>query len=442
MASFSFGAGNARKLASIPLYAAGRLATLLIPRTRDAWVFGCAVGIADGALELWSVAAEHGVRAVWLVANAREEADAAARGIRTVRKSSLRGFWRTARARVVVVTHGFGDVDRYAVSGAFVVQLWHGIPLKRIGLDSPETLRPPARLPRPVGVLVRRGLAGMYRAAAQRIDVLPAASHLVRARLESAFGLPDERVPVTGEPRVDVLSRGEPAVRRSAARARIDEATGPLDPRSRLVLYAPTWRDGEPDPAIPDVAQWRAIVDTLDRHDAVLLVRSHPLGAWEYRPPFPTERVRPLGSDLVPDVTPLLPGLDVLVTDYSSLAFDASLVPLPTLFLAPDVEAYGRRRGFYGRFSDVAGDDFSADWGGLVEQLDAVLGGDVARAERVARAQRLSERVHAFRDGRNTERVYRAIETGLARRGAPGWGGSTSAPPSRHPTPPPTKGTR
>lgn len=130
------------------------------------------------------------------------------------------------------------------------------------------------------------------------------------------------------------------------------------------------------------------------------------------------------------------------MTDYSSLAFDASLVPLPTLFLAPDVEAYGHRRGFYGRFSDVAGDDWSADWRGLVEQLDAVLGDDAARAERVARAERLSSRVHAFRDGRNTERVYRAIETGLARRGAPGSGGSRSAPPSRHPTPPPTKGTR
>ena len=442
MASFSFGAGNARKLASIPLYAAGRLATLLIPRSRDEWVFGCAVGIADGALELWNVAAEHGVPAVWLVANEREEADAAARGIRTVRKSSLRGFWRTARARVVVVTHGFGDVNRYAVSGAFVVQLWHGIPLKRIGLDSPETVRPPARLPRPVGALVRRGLAVMYRAAAQRIDVLPAASHLVRGRLESAFGLPDERVPVTGEPRVDVLSRGEAAERRSAARAGIDEAAGLLDPASRLVLYAPTWRDGERDPAIPDDAQWRTIVDALERHDAVLLVRSHPLGAGEYEPPFPTTRVRRLGSDVVPDVTPLLPGLDVLVTDYSSLAFDASLVPLPTLFLAPDVEAYGRRRGFYGRFIDVAGDDWSADWDGLVAQLDAVLGDDGVRGERAARAQRLSRRVHAFRDGRNTERVYRAIETGLARRGAPGWGGSTSAPPSRHPTSHPTKGTR
>ena len=153
MASFSFGAGNAAKLLRIPLYAGGRLVTAVVPRSRDQWVFGCAVGIADGALALWEQS--RGERAVWLVANERERLDAAARGIPTVPKHSLIGFWRTARARVIVVTHGFGDVNRYAVSGAYVVQLWHGIPLKRIGLDSPETTRMGAD-PRPLAVGWRR----------------------------------------------------------------------------------------------------------------------------------------------------------------------------------------------------------------------------------------------------------------------------------------------
>ena len=161
MASFSFGAGNARKLAATPLYAAGRLLTLIVPRSRDEWVFGCGAGIGDGALALWDVVAAEGHPARWLVGSDREQADAAARGIRTVPKRSLRGLWHTARARVVVVTHGFGDVNRYAVSGAFVVQLWHGIPLKRIGLDSPETLRLPALIERLPGArAARRLLAG------------------------------------------------------------------------------------------------------------------------------------------------------------------------------------------------------------------------------------------------------------------------------------------
>lgn len=424
MASFSFGAGNARKLATVPLYAAGRIFTFLVPRSHDEWVFGCAVGIGDGALALWNVAAAHGRTAVWLVDSEREATDAAARGIRTVRKRSLPGLWRTARARVVVVTHGFGDVNRYVVSGSVVVQLWHGIPLKRIGLDSPETLRVPAAIAStPAARPVRALLRTMYRGAARRIRVLPAASHLVRGRLESAFGLRDTSVPVTGEPRVDVLSRGTAADRRAEARAAISRALPDAPPDARFVLYAPTWRDGAPDPAVPTAAEWTRLVDVLTRHDAVLLVRSHPLGAGDYRPPSPTDRVQPLGSDAVPDVTPLLPALDALVTDYSSLAFDASLVPLPTLFLAPDVEEYARRRGFYGTYADVAGDDWAADWTQAAAQLDALLSDAGVHAARIDRAAALSARVHAFRDGRNAERVYRAIlaataETPASRRSA------------------------
>ncbi|MCX6501314.1 MAG: CDP-glycerol glycerophosphotransferase family protein, partial [Microbacterium sp.] len=281
MASFSFGAGNVRKLAGIPLYAAGTLLTLIVPRSRNGWVMGCAVGIADGALALWETARSHGEDPLWLVDGEAQARAARAHGIRHLPKRSLRGFWATARARVIVVTHGFGDVSRYAVSGATVVQLWHGIPLKRIGIDSPETVRSSIL---PGSRLVRRLLSLMYRGATRRIALIPAASELVRGRLESAFSLPDSRVPVTGEPRVDVLSRGSAAERAATARGLIEGAVGDLG-TARVVLYAPTWRDGQPDPAIPDAAEWDAIIDVLERTDAVLLVRSHPLGAGEYRPP-------------------------------------------------------------------------------------------------------------------------------------------------------------
>ena len=74
-------------------------------------------------------------------------------------------------------------------------------------------------------------------------------------------------------------------------------------------------------------------------------MRSHPLGSGDYVPPFATDRVRALGSDRVTDVTPLLPGIDVLVTDYSSLVYDSALVPLPVLFLAPDLSFLGYLAG-------------------------------------------------------------------------------------------------
>ena len=420
MASFSFGAGNAAKLVRIPLYVAGRLVTALIPRSRDQWVYGSGVGIGDGALALWNeAAASH--PSVWLVSDESEQQDAAARGIPTVRKHSVHGFWRTARARVAVVTHGFGDVNRYAVGGAFIVQLWHGVPLKRIGIDSPETVQVPAPVrDSRLGRAARGLLRVLYRRTTRQIDLLPAASHLVRGRLESAFSLPDAHVPVTGEPRVDVLSRGDVAGRRTAARERIASAVGDIG-AARLILYAPTWRDGGTDPTIPDRAAWERITAMLEARDAVLLVRAHPLSVGHFAPPTSTPRVRMLGGDVLADVNCALSGLDVLVTDYSSILFDAALVPVPMVFLAPDVDEYTTRRGLYGTYADVAGTDWARTWEDAIAQLDAVLADEGERARRADRARSLSATVHAHTDGRNAARVHaevvrRTAATGRGRR--------------------------
>jgi len=405
VASFSFGSGNAAKLLRIPLYALGRVGTALVPRG-ERWVFGCGAGIGDGALALHRHVENRGHDVVWLTSSDREDADAAALGIRTIRKSGIRGWWATARAGVVVVTHGLGDVNRYANSGAFVVQLWHGIPLKRIGLDSAATTQVPNV---PGAAVLRRLVTYLYRSAAQRIRVLPAASHRSRGRLESAFGLPGDRVVVTGEPRVDVLSHGSQDERRAAASALLHRVDEDLPQTARTILYAPTWRDGAADPAVPTADEWVQIVRALEERDAVLLVRSHPLGEGSYLPPLPTRRVRMLGSAVLADVTPALPAVDVLITDYSSLAFDVGLLRMPVLFLTPDASEYARTRGFYGRLDEVTGDDAASSWTELVAQLDALLRDDDVFTSRAERSATLSAEMHAYRDGNNTRRVYQAI---------------------------------
>src|SRR5690606_10305855 len=260
------------------MYAAGRIGTLLVPRG-DVWVFGCGAGIGDGALAMQREAQSAGHRTLWLTRSAREDAQAKALGIRTRRRDGVRGWWATARAGVLIVTHGLGDVNRYGSTDGFVVQLWHGIPLKRIGLDSPVTVQVPARLPG-AGAL-RRLLTVGYRGAAQRIRVLPAASHRSRGRLESAFGLGEGRVVVTGEPRVDVLSVGTDQERRAAASA-LRTRTGPLLTRQRARVYARSWRDGAAGRAVRTAGQWVRIVRMREQRDAILFIRSHPLGEGSY----------------------------------------------------------------------------------------------------------------------------------------------------------------
>jgi CDP-glycerol glycerophosphotransferase len=398
---FTFARGNTAKLLSAPLYAAGIVASVVVPRRRTSWVFGCGSGLGEGAIALFQVAqvSDPSLDLLWLARDDVELRAAARLGIRSVLRSSGRGLWATLRARVVVVTHGLGDANRFGVRGAFVVQLWHGIPLKKIQLDSPVTF----------GGALPSVLRRLYRRSTSAYRLVPAASEPSASRLRTAFGLPADRVVVTGDPRDDILSQGTERSRTGTARALLESTVGPLDDAG-VILYAPTWRDGERDPGVPSSDEWRLIGEYLATTNRVLVLRPHPHGIGDYGAgPRLSDRIRMLGTADQNDVTPVLPAIELLVTDYSSIAYDFALTSRPIAFLAPDVERYTATRGLYEPYEDFSAGTELGSWTDLIAMLGRAES-EPAILERLGQNSRaLAEAHHAFRDGRNTERVYGEI---------------------------------
>ncbi len=396
MPSFTFARGNAKKLLSLPLYAAGRIASALVPRRDNLWVFASGAGFGEGSRELYrhARAADPSLALVWLARNKNELRDARRDGVTAALRSSWRGFRLTLRARVLVVTHGLGDGQRFGTHGAYVVQLWHGIPLKRIQLDSPSTFRG-------VAPAFTRWL---YRRSTAAFGLVPAASELSATRLRSAFGIPADRVVVTGDPRDDVLFHGA-----AAAVELLRERVGDVG-RNRVILFAPTWRDGDPDPVIPTEDEWRDIAEFLEQSASVLIVRPHPHSVSDYDPGAKfSDSIRMLPAQTQGDITPVLPAVDVLVTDYSSIAFDFAVLSRPIAFLAPDVESYAATRGLYEPYDDFSGGTHVSTWLELLE----ILGDPARRAQLAKHAERLAKKHHEFLDGRNAERVYSELRTRL-----------------------------
>ncbi|RZT62474.1 CDP-glycerol glycerophosphotransferase (TagB/SpsB family) [Microcella alkaliphila] len=419
MASFTFSAGNARVLARAPLYAAGWLAAAVVPRSSRRWVYGSGIGLGEGALALYDAAVTRadGADHLWLASSATERDEARARGMRSELKRGPRGLWATLRARVVVITHGAGDVNRFGTRGATVVQLWHGIPLKRLHLDTSAALSLPL-----VGSLpgARRLMAALYRRAGRGISLFPVASELVATRIRSGFGIPAERVVALGEPRDDVLTTGDAESRRRDARGRIEAAIGAL-PAGSVVLYAPTWRDGALDPAIPSEEEWAAIAAWCERTDTTLLVRSHPLGAGSYAGgPALSARVRLIGRDVIADVTPVIPALDAIVTDYSSIAFDGAIAGVPSVFFAPDVATYLATRGLYMPYAEFTGGRHVTSWRATLDQLDQLRDARTPFAHTVAEHTRWLRDEHVDHPaGGATVRVLEAIDALVAGRPVP-----------------------
>jgi len=410
---FGFARGNLSKLLALPRYLTGALRSRWVARDPKLWVIGSAFGVTDGALAFAQAAAAlpDPPRLVWLSRSDAEAGAARAAGItRVFDKDSADGYRLTLRAGLAAVTHGFGDVNRYGLSGAVIVQLWHGAPLKKLHADSPAvtSLGGAERIPG-VAALLRTA----YRRGTRRISLFPTSSGFFVPFLASAFDLLGGQVQVLGEPRTDVLFEGTEDSRRTASRALLAPHLGGFT-GARVVLYAPTWRDGDPDPGVPTELQWQRIEAVCERLDLVLLVRPHPLGVGEYNHSSP--RVRLLTTADQPESMPLLWGLDALVTDYSSMAVDYVVTGRPLLLLAPDLESYRRTRGLYVDYAWLAGGSWSTDWDQVLDRLEAVFEDPDAAAAAAAHSRELAARFHEWTDGRSAARVATAAAELVRRR--------------------------
>ena len=238
-------------------------------------------------------------------------------------------------------------------------------------------------------------------------DVCLVSSASVAPHYAEAFRLPLDRfVSRLGIPRTDVLFGADRIARLvTDLRGRYAIPDG-----RRVILYAPTFRgDSIADARFDDALDLRLLRDALG-DDHVVLVRLHPF-IRERAPIDPALTGFAIDVSAHPDINELLLVSDLLITDYSSVIYEYSLLGRPMVFFAPDHEAYERERGFYFDYrSGVPGPVF--------ETTD-----DVARHIREGPFD--SARVEAFRrasfdvaDGGATARVIDEIVLPALRRRA------------------------
>ncbi len=114
----------------------------------------------------------------------------------------------------------------------------------------------------------------------------------------------------------------------------------------KVILYAPTWRDStnrgisyDLKPPI-DIIKWQARL----RNEYVVLFRTHAFTTKVMNLQF-NEFVRDVSN--YTDVNNLLCIADVLITDYSTIVFDYSILEKPFICFGYDYEKYKADRGFY-----------------------------------------------------------------------------------------------
>src|SRR5699024_10985098 len=116
----------------------------------------------------------------------------------------------------------------------------------------------------------------------------------------------------------------------------------------KVILYAPTYRDNQF--VVSDIQLDLEKMYTAFKDEYVLFIRMHPtveIDAINHYPDF----IFDVSEGI--HINHLLVITDILVTDYSSIPFEFSLLHKPMIFFAYDLEAYAHARGFWELYEDV-----------------------------------------------------------------------------------------
>lgn len=203
----------------------------------------------------------------------------------------------------------------------YYIQTWHGTPIKKLLWDLPR---------RRVPLTYRR----LMRTEVQQWDLLLAQSTEAAVNLRSGLNYDGEFL-LGPYPRNDRLS----SETQNSETLRIQTQ---LRNHRPTILYAPTWRN---EHRRGTTMEWNQHFDPssmAEELDCQFIVRAHHITSAS-----DIAETRVINASREPHVEYLMQIADILVTDYSSLAYDFQLTGKPVIRYVPDAKQYARERGLY-----------------------------------------------------------------------------------------------
>lgn len=278
----------------------------------------------------------------------------------------------------VVVTDDYLKYLRYVTlrNSQKVVQIWHACgAFKKFGLNAPSNL------PR-----------DLEKKTHTQYDAVCVSSDFVRKYYASAFGIGEDKVVATGVPRTDNLF-DEKYV--SQMQEEIYSQYNFLR-NKRIYLYCPTFREKDGVKYKFDVQiDFDKLSNELNDNE-VFVMKRHPAMKDMYFDEGKYNNIFDLTDE---SVLSLMSVSDVVITDYSSVIFEASLLKKAILFYCPDFDSY--ERSFYMQYPD----DFPGE---MIKSSDILLE-KLRISEYDNKTENFVEKELSACDGNSTESVCRLV---------------------------------
>jgi CDP-glycerol glycerophosphotransferase len=309
---------------------------LFFPHHKKYYVFTSKYGFSDNTKYLFLYYLEREANCIWVASDddCFSELEKVLEDYpyaQVVKRNSFKLLSILAKAKYAFVTHSFSDFGVFVKKSCPVINLWHGIPIKKMGYDSQNDLD-----------LFSLDLKNPYEVN----DFIISSSETTKPFLTSCMKLPSDRVLPLGQPRNDFLFENkcnENLISKLKSRYSHFE-------NARIFLYAPTFRDKNN----LSISIYRDLISSFTDNSQVediLVLRLHPKEKALLKGiQFPAN----VKLSLIADVQEELLAADILISDYSGIIFDYSVLARPILLYTPDKDNYFlNRSGSYFEYDQI-----------------------------------------------------------------------------------------
>ena len=374
-------------------------------RKKNIWIFGAWNGqrFSDNSKYLFEHVSKSGdkIRAIWLTKNTKILTKLRGEGLECYLTNSFRGIYYSLKAKYIFVSCEKKDVNFLLVSGAILIHLWHGNPLKKIGLDDHYSAVN--------GFLYSKIIRYVFPMIYEfNYNYMVSNSKVFTPLMQSSYDLTINQILETGCPRNDVFYQPE----------KDDYNLGLLKkfPEARLVYYLPTFRNSKNPENIftqPDFEN-DMVEEFLENENIVLINKGHYVES-NKRQSQSSQHSRIIhlkDSDITSDINFMLKDADALITDYSSAFFDFSLMERPIIFVAFDLEDYmSKSRELYFEYENAIAVPMANNWSEILFHLKHIW----KDSENRILLEKKNKLYNKYRDAHNSQRVMNAI-LGLSKK--------------------------
>lgn len=384
------------------------LLSFLSPRDKNIWVFGSGDGerFADNPKYLFLYSANKKIdnqpKVIWISKNKNIVKKLKEKNYQSYHYRSLKGIYYLLKAKYFITDTSSFALNYWLSGRAKIINLWHGIPLKKIGYDAKKGKGSKCYNSKGIIKLVYKFTTPWL---FEKYYKIITTSVQLEDIFTSAFKANKKNIVITGYPRNDIFFNWIKDCDLGTNKS-ILNVIKKYKERNKIIFYLPTFRDTGGNPFKEAKIDLQKFNQFLISHNLIFIAKFHPLS-----------KINDFNADeykniiLLPpetDIYPILKFTDLLITDYSSVYFDFLLSNKPILFFPYDLDKYtSKDRELYFDYDKFTPGSKSYTLENLMNEIKIILINLDDKYEQ--KRKEIKKICYRYTDGKSSARIFNLL---------------------------------